>query len=60
MNIIQSRLNREDYAGSVLMCISELTFAIGVINLWNRLNISFQTVPGSADEMRGLTKAGSK
>jgi len=38
--------------------ISELTFAIGVINLWNRLNISFKTVPGSADEMLGLTKAG--
>src|SRR6266850_7768848 len=38
--------------------ISELTFAIGVINLWNRLNISFQSVPGSADEMLGLTKAG--
>ena len=40
--------------------ISELTFAIGVINLWNRLNISFRTVPGSADEMLGLTKAGLK
>ena len=40
--------------------ISELTFAIGVINLWNRLNISFRTVPGSADEMMGLTKAGLK
>jgi alkylhydroperoxidase family enzyme len=38
--------------------ISDLTFAIGVINLWNRLNISFKTVPGSADEMLGLTKAG--
>lgn len=38
--------------------VSELTFAIGVINLWNRLNISFRTVPGSADEMLGLTKAG--
>jgi AhpD family alkylhydroperoxidase len=38
--------------------ISELTFAIGVINLWNRLNVSFRTVPGSADEMLGLTKAG--
>ncbi len=38
--------------------ISELTFAVGVINLWNRLNISFRTVPGSADEMLGLTKAG--
>jgi AhpD family alkylhydroperoxidase len=38
--------------------ISELTFAVGVINLWNRLNISLQTVPGSYDEMLGLTKAG--
>jgi AhpD family alkylhydroperoxidase len=38
--------------------ISELTFAIGVINLWNRLNISLQMVPGSYDEMLGLTKAG--
>jgi AhpD family alkylhydroperoxidase len=38
--------------------ISELTFAVGVINLWNRLNISFRIVPGSYDEMLGLTKAG--
>jgi len=38
--------------------ISELTFAIGVINIWNRLNISFRTVPGSYDEMLGLTKSG--
>lgn len=38
--------------------ITELTFAIGMINMWNRLNISFQTVPGSADEQLGLTKAG--
>jgi AhpD family alkylhydroperoxidase len=38
--------------------ISELTFAIGVINIWNRLNIGFRTVPGSYDEMLGLTKAG--
>jgi AhpD family alkylhydroperoxidase len=38
--------------------ISELTFAIGVINMWNRLNISFQPVPGSLDEMLGLTGAG--
>ena len=38
--------------------ISELSFAIGVINAWNRLNIGFQSVPGSADEMLGLTKAG--
>lgn len=38
--------------------ISELTFAVGTINLWNRLNVPFRTVPGSADEMLGLTKAG--
>lgn len=38
--------------------LSELTFAVGAINLWNRLNISFRTVPGSNDEMLGLTKAG--
>jgi len=38
--------------------ITELTYAIGIINLWNRLNISFQTVPGSLDEQLGLTKAG--
>ncbi len=38
--------------------ISELTFAVGVINLWNRLNVSFRSVPGSFDEMLGLTKAG--
>jgi AhpD family alkylhydroperoxidase len=38
--------------------ISELTFAIAVINSWNRLCISFKSVPGSADELLGLTKAG--
>ena len=38
--------------------ISELTFAVGLINLWNRLNISARTVPGSYDEMLGLAKAG--
>src|SRR5882672_6531618 len=38
--------------------MSELTFAIGIINLWNRLNVSSQTVPGSYDAMLGLAKAG--
>ena len=38
--------------------ITELTFAIGMINMWNRLNISFQTVPGSFDDQLGLTKSG--
>jgi alkylhydroperoxidase family enzyme len=38
--------------------LADLTFAIGIINLWNRLNVGFKTIPGSADEMLGLTKAG--
>lgn len=38
--------------------LSDLTFAIGIINMWNRLNVSFPMVPGSMDQMLGLTKAG--
>jgi AhpD family alkylhydroperoxidase len=38
--------------------ISELTFAVAVINAWNRLNISFKSIPGSLDEMLALTGAG--
>jgi len=38
--------------------LSDLTFAIGIINFWNRLNVPFQTPPGSADALLGLTKAG--
>jgi alkylhydroperoxidase family enzyme len=38
--------------------LSELSFAVGMINLWNRLNIGFRNPPGSADEMLGLTRAG--
>lgn len=38
--------------------LSELTFAVAVINAFNRLNISFRTAPGSFDEQLGLTKAG--
>ena len=40
--------------------ITELTYAVAIINAWNRLCISFRTTPGSADEMLGLTKAGLK
>lgn len=40
--------------------ISDLTFSIMAINGWNRLNIAFQTVPGSYDEQFGLTKANLK
>lgn len=38
--------------------LTELTYAIGIINAWNRLAISFQKAPGSADAAYGLTKAG--
>ncbi len=38
--------------------IVDLTFAVMVINAWNRLAISFRATPGSADAMMGLDKAG--
>jgi len=38
--------------------ISDLTVAIAMINSWNRLNVGFKTVPGSADAALGLDKAG--
>ncbi|MBV7485360.1 carboxymuconolactone decarboxylase family protein [Bordetella sp. BOR01] len=37
--------------------ISDLSFAIMSINAWNRINVGFQTVPGSADKAFGLDKA---
>ena len=37
--------------------LSDLSFLIVAINGWNRLNIAFQAIPGSSDEMFGLTKA---
>lgn len=37
--------------------ISELTYAIGLINMWNRMQILSQMVPGSQDAAFGLTKA---
>lgn len=40
--------------------VSDLTFLIVEINGWNRLSVAFRPVPGSADEMLGLTKAGLK
>ena len=36
--------------------LSDLTFAIGTINFWNRMNVGFKTMPGSADQMLGLTE----
>lgn len=38
--------------------VSEITFAIGLINMWNRLQILSQMEPGSQDAAFGLTKAG--
>lgn len=38
--------------------ISDLTFAIMIINAWNRASIAFRAVPGSADKAYGLDKAG--
>ena len=38
--------------------ISDLTFSIMVINAWNRASIAFKAVPGSADNLYGLDKAG--
>lgn len=37
--------------------LSDLSFAIMAINGWNRLNVGFRTVPGSADKAYGLDKA---
>lgn len=37
--------------------LSDLTFTIMAINAWNRVNVAFQTVPGSADKAFGLDKA---
>jgi alkylhydroperoxidase family enzyme len=38
--------------------ISDLTFAVMAINAWNRVSIGFKAVPGSADKLYGLDKAG--
>ena len=38
--------------------LSDLTYEVMAINAWNRANIAFRTVPGSADKAFGLDKAG--
>jgi len=35
----------------------DLTHAVMAINAWNRLNVAFRTLPGSADKAYGLDKA---
>jgi len=38
--------------------LSELTWRVAAINGWNRMNVAVRNVPGSADKMFGLDKAG--
>jgi AhpD family alkylhydroperoxidase len=38
--------------------ISDLSFIVMSINGWNRINVAFKSVPGSADAALGLHKAG--
>jgi len=59
------RIVPDDLSDSVRKHLSEkeltdLTFAIGVINFFNRINVSFPSVPGAMDEYPGLSKAGLK
>ncbi|SIT38884.1 conserved hypothetical protein [Paraburkholderia ribeironis] len=37
--------------------LSDLTYEVMSINGWNRANVAFRTVPGSADKAFGLDKA---
>jgi alkylhydroperoxidase family enzyme len=37
--------------------LTELTMAIGMINLWNRFGAPFRSTPGGMDKMMGLDKA---
>ena len=36
----------------------DLTFLVMSINAWNRVNVGFQTVPGTSDKALGLDKSG--
>ncbi len=38
--------------------LTALTWQVSTINTWNRLNVAFQSVPGSQDQAFGLDKAG--
>jgi AhpD family alkylhydroperoxidase len=37
--------------------ITDLTYAVSTINVWNRINVAFRPVPGSLDKEWGLDKA---
>ncbi|MFS4459241.1 carboxymuconolactone decarboxylase family protein [Bdellovibrio sp. HCB2-146] len=38
--------------------LSDLTFAIGTINLWNRFGVAFRNEAGALDKLMGLDKVG--
>ena len=38
--------------------LSDLTFVVMAINAWNRVSLAMRAVPGSADKIYGLDKAG--
>jgi AhpD family alkylhydroperoxidase len=40
--------------------LTDLTFVIAAINSWNRVSVAFRPVPGSADKLYGLDRAGLK
>jgi alkylhydroperoxidase family enzyme len=40
--------------------MTELTMAIGLINLWNRFAAPFASTPGGMDKVMGLEKANLK
>lgn len=48
------RAVREQFSEDELL---ELTFRVMAINGWNRLNVAFQTAPGSKDKVFGLDRA---
>jgi len=38
--------------------LADLTFVVMAINAWNRAGVAFRSMPGSADKLYGLDKAG--
>lgn len=38
--------------------LTDLTYAVMTINAWNRINVAFTSVPGTADKAYGLDKSG--
>lgn len=38
--------------------LSDLTFAVGTINMWNRFGVAFRNEPGALDKLMGVDKIG--